>query len=230
MASKPRNFNPDFYYHIYNRAVKEKPRIFEGTRDYQRFVNLLDYYKLEREVPYSQFIQLPSRINLEGLQEERAKIIAFVAMPNHFHLLLKPNEKDPNRLSRFVSDLINGYTRYFNIKYRRGGVIFQGKFKSKEVRDEGSVLQLSRYIHLNPLVSKKANRKGELRNPQDWYYSSYQEWAGFKNPHITNQEEVRFWVNQIGGSKEYREFVEAKIDPNRVLPGIEDLIIEETPN
>jgi len=232
MTSQPRNFNPDFYYHIYNRAVKEKSRIFEGARDYQRFVSLLEYYKLERRIPYSQFINLSlsHRPNLEGSREERAIIVAFAIMPNHFHLLVKPDKNNPGKLSRFVSDLINGYTRYFNLKYERSGVLFQGKFKSKEIRDEESVLQLSRYIHLNPLLSKKANRTGKIKSPQDWRYSSYQDWIGFKNSSVTNQEEVEFWASKVGGPAGYREFVEAKISSDRILSGVEDLIIEKTQN
>lgn len=226
MASKPRNFNPDLYYHIYNRAIQEKERIFFGARDNQRFLNLFNYYRFEQLLPFSDFIKLPLRPNLGGLLKERVKVIAFVIMPNHFHFLVRPTESQPQAVSVFIGDLINGYTRYHNIKYKRGGPLLLGKFKSKEISDEASLLQVSRYIHLNPLVSSKTNKNRKLKKPQDYPYSSYHEWAGFKNPHLVDATEVKSWTHKMGGAKGYREFVEARIDKNPVL-GIEDLILED---
>lgn len=144
-------------------------------------------------------------------------------MPNHFHLLLKP--KDPAAVSAFVSDIKNSYTRFFNLKYKRSGTLFQGRFKAKKIANEASLLQVSRYIHLNPLVSSKTNPNRELKRPQDYPYSSYHEWAGFKNPHLVEEREIKFWLKQVGGTKGYRDFVESKIETNPAL-GIENLIIE----
>lgn len=226
MASKPRNFNPDFYYHLYNRAIRENKTIFRGVRDYQRFINLLNYYRFKRNRPYSDTYN--SKSNLRGSmeeKEEKVKIIAYVVMPNHFHLLVKPSPENPTAVSKFVGDAVNGYTRYYNLKNNRIGPLFQGKFSSKEINDEPSFIQVSRYLHLNPVLSTKTNPDGRIKQPQDYPYSSYFEWAGFKNPHLVDKEEVLRWIKWIGGPSRYREFVNSKIEKENFL-GISDLIIE----
>lgn len=231
MASKPRNFNPNLYYHIYNRAVLEKREIFASPHDYQRFLNTIVYYLLEkRPVRYADFQNLSadawqSILHPKGvLAKRRAKLVAYVIMPNHFHLLMKPEEK-PQALSQFLSDLANSYTRYFNLKYKRSGVLFQGTFKSKEIADEASLLQVSRYIHLNPLNSSKTNPSGMLKTPQEYPFSSYHEWLGLKEPHIVDAGEVKFWIEKANGPQNYQRFTEAKIGKNPAL-GIENLTLE----
>lgn len=215
MASKPRNFSPDYYYHIYNRCVPEISRIFLSKRDYSWFLGALLFYLYRNPFSFAQYQDLDLR-GLGNAGERRVKLLAYVIMPNHFHLLVKPI--DPNEVSRFVSDVTNSYARYFNTKRGRSGVLFQGKFKSKEITDDGSLLQVSRYIHLNPLLSSKANPDKALEKPQDYLFSSYHEWAGFKNPHVVDAEEIKFWVKSVGGHHGYREFVESKIGQD---PGLE---------
>jgi len=219
MASEPRRFNPNRAYHVYNRAIVEKQRIFLSNRDYQRFLATLEYYLLsERPTRFSIFQDFPPQLQLhpKGVSR-RAKLLAYAVMPNHFHLLIKPIPESPFELSRFVSDLTNSYTRYFNLKYGRNGILFQGTFKSKEIADEESLLQVSRYIHLNPLLSSKTNPQNRLNKPQDYPYSSYLEWSGFKNPHLIDEKEVELFVSLVGGSHGYREFVESKIGQNPTL-------------
>jgi len=230
MASKPRNFDPQLIYHIYNSSVVEKRKIFLTDRDYQRFLNTIDYYLYNQSIPYAQFQRLPQRAkehsiqsNPKGLQDRRVKLLAYCLMPNHFHLLVKP--KNPVDTSRFISDITNSYTRYFNLKNKRSGVLFRGTFKAKEITNDASLLQVSRYIHLNPLVSSKANPKGTLKKLRDYPYSSYLEWAGFKNPHLVEGEEVKSLLAQIENAKGYRSFVESKLKTGLAL-GIEDLILE----
>src|SRR3990172_8905565 len=231
MADKPRYFDPRSYYHIYNRSLQERQKIFLSKRDYQRFLSLLVYYQFKHPLSYAQFEQFSLHhhfLDLGGLEkqgEKRVKLLAYVIMPNHFHLLIKPLE-EPSLVSKFVSDVTNSYTRYFNLKNGRSGSLFQGKFKSKEISDEGSLLQVSRYIHLNPLISSKANPGGIFKKPQEWIYSSYQEWAGLKNPHLVDKDEVTSWGSKVEGPSGYRKFVESKINKNSAL-GIESLIIEK---
>ena len=226
MSSKPRNFTPRSYYHIYNHAVHEKTVIFPTTQDYQRFLNTIAYYIFSQPFSYEQHQRLSTPpANPKGLRK-RAKILAYAIMPNHFHLLLKPTEENPSEISRFVSDVTNSYTRHFNLKYKRSGVLFQGTFKAKEIIDEASLLQVSRYIHLNPLFSSRTNPKGLLVKPQNYEYTSYHEWAGFKNPHIVEADEIRFWTGRTGGTAGYRSFTEAKIKSNPAS-GIEQLILEK---
>ena len=69
-------------------------------------------------------------------------------MTNHYHLLIEtPNAN----LSRMMRDLNGHYTIYFNKRYKRYGHLFQGRFKSIIVDKDSYLLELSRYIHLNPV-------------------------------------------------------------------------------
>ncbi len=227
MASKPRRFNPDHIYHVFNRAVIEKQRIFVSNQDYQRFLNTLEYYLLsERSTRFSLFQNLPphSKLHPKGVSR-RAKLLAYVVMPNHFHLLVKPKPDDPSAISHVISDLTNSYTRYFNLKYKRGGVLFQSTFKAKEIFDNESSLQVSRYIHLSPLLSQKTNPHNQLTKPQEYPYSSYHEWAGFKSPYLIDGAEVERFTSLVGGPEGYRKFTEAKVDQDPAL-AIGHLIIE----
>ena len=132
-------------------------------------------------------------------------------MPNHFHFLVKPAKN--GGLPRFISDITNSYTKYFNIKNKRLGNLFQGTFKAKEVTSEASLLQVSRYIHLNP------------ENPDTYPYSSYRDWLGTGSSKIADREEINRWLKIAGGSKAYQTFVNAKRTTDPSL-GIEELTLE----
>ncbi len=218
MPTKPRNFDPRLYYHIYNRGV-EKRTIFLNAVDYQRFLGTVDYYLYEQKICYAQYQDLDNEaknaynhLNPKGLETPRVMILACCLMPNHFHLLIKPVREDG--ITRFSSDLANSYTRYFNIKNERAGNLFQGTFQAKDISDEASLLQLSRYIHLNP------------PNPYTYPYSSYQDWINPRNPKLVDRTELNTWLKIAGGVESYKAFVDSKIDQNPAL-GIEDLVLDD---
>ncbi len=223
MVSKPRFFNINFYYHVYNRGV-EKRTIFETDRDHQRFSDTLCYYLHDQEVSFALFQRFNKEkkkiyleTNPQNLSTRRVHLIAHCLMPNHFHLLLKGARYDG--ITLFLSDISNSHTRYFNIKNERVGRLFQGPFKSKEISDEGSLLQVSRYLHINPLPA------GLAKNPEDYPYSSYKTWIGQGKSSLLSLGLISGWLKKFGGPEKYKKFVEAKIgqDPKR---GIENLILE----
>lgn len=229
MATKPRFFDPDFYYHIYNCGV-EKRSIFTSDRDHQRFLDVISFYLHDQRISYAQFQNLNEEakqtyldLNPKGLETLRVKLLAYCLMPNHFHFLLKPARE--MGITQFISDISNSHTRYFNVKNDRIGSLLQGTFKSREISTEGSLLQVSRYIHLNPLMSSKTNPYGSLKKPEDYPYSSYGEWVDLDPSALIYRDEVSQWVRHMGGREKYKRFVESKIDqdPKR---GIEDLVLE----
>ncbi len=155
-------FINDHLYHIFNRGV-EKRTIFLDDKDYRRFL-------FGTEV----FNDVNSTINLIRLFNERhlerhpmslkktekdplVKIICFCLMPNHFHFVLK-QIKDGG-ISKFMQKLGIGYTKYFNQKYERSGVLFQGKFKSVLINRNNYLNYLTQYIHSNPLELIEPNWK-----------------------------------------------------------------------
>ncbi len=82
-------------------------------------------------------------------------IYAYVLMDNHYHLILKTNH---DNLSKSMQWFGATYTRRFNIKHKRTGHLFQGRFKSFIIESDIYLLRLSCYIHRNPLRAGTVNR------------------------------------------------------------------------
>ena len=82
------------------------------------------------------------------LAETRTECIAWALMSNHFHLLLRPRV---TKLSIFMRRLLTGYAVVFNLQHKRSGHLFQNRYKSIACQEDAYLLELVRYIHLNPL-------------------------------------------------------------------------------
>lgn len=234
MATKPRFFDPFFYYHIYNCGV-EKRTIFENERDFQRFLDVIDFYLYDQKISFAQFQELKGEAkqtykHINPLTDDklRVSLIAYCLMPNHFHFVLK--QKKENGITSFISDISNSHSRYFNIKYDRLGKLYQGPFKAKQLGDEQSILNVTRYVHINPPESKRTNPNGALK-PENYPYSSYQIWINptFEDvlpPELSYSEISRFRRN-VGGASGYKSFTEAQLEKGQDPKlGIEPLIIE----
>lgn len=231
MATAPRFFDPNLYYHIYNCGV-EKRDIFLTDRDYFRLMKTVNFYRHNQRICYAQFQGLSREAreaylqrNPKDLNTLRVKIISYTLMPNHFHFLLKPVKEDG--ITQFIADISNSHTRYFNIKNKRIGGLLQGTFKAKEISSDESLLQVTRYIHLNSIMSSKTNPDRTLKL-EDYRFCSYPDWTfkpNSKGSILTDQKEISDWVELAGGREAYRKFVEARMDRNPKI-GIEDLVLE----
>lgn len=195
-------------YHIYNRGV-EKRIIFEDDQDYKVFLNYLkeylspalDHETLKRDVTFKgvTFKGIPKQIiNYSN----EISLLAFCLMPNHIHLLVK--QKDKDSIKKFTQSLFTRYSMYFNKKYKRTGSLFQGTYKATNVINKDYLLDITRYIHKNPL---KVNK-----NLTD-AYSSYSHYLNLykltwvKNELVTNyfNESTFIKNNKI---KNYEYFIE----------------------
>ncbi|MFA6251751.1 MAG: transposase [Candidatus Paceibacterota bacterium] len=163
------------YYHIYNRG-NSKQIIFHNDHDYQYFIKLLylsnstNNFKIQN-------------ITGDKLSFDRGQNIislgAYCLMPNHFHLLI--TSKIENGISKFMQKLTTGYSMYFNKKYKRSGVLFEGKFKSQHAGDDIYLKYLFSYIHLNPIKLIQSdwkevgitNKLQALNFLENYRYSSY---------------------------------------------------------
>lgn len=125
-------------------------------------------------------------------------------MPNHFHLQVRQLKE--NGISIFMSQVLNSYTKYFNTKYERVGALFQGAFKSVLIETDEQLIHLSRYIHLNPVVS------GISKNPEDYHWSSYHEYL--EEPVLCSPSEV---LNFFQSKEKYKEFVQDQIEYGTIL-------------
>lgn len=182
------------HYHIFNRG-SEKRSIFESQRDYRRFLKTLRYYQIEGPKP--KFSRFPSLSVTElDTSKKMVEIIAYCLMPNHFHLLVKQVRN--NGITEFTSKLINSYTRYYNTKYNRVGALFQGMFKAVLIESNEQLVHVSRYIHLNPLVSYLVKEPGQFK------WSSYREYVDLGLPGLCSKEDV---FSHFKNPRDYHQFV-----------------------
>jgi REP element-mobilizing transposase RayT len=95
----------------------------------------------------------------ELVQDAHTPCLAWTLMPNHFHLLLKT---DQTPISTFMRRLMTGHATWFNTRHQRSGHLFQNRFKSILCQEDTYLLELVRYIHLNPLRAKQVRDYAEL--------------------------------------------------------------------
>lgn len=139
------------YYHIYNRGT-DKRDIFLNYSDYSRFIrSLKEFNQVEPIISLyiKDQLERAHKVVVTGpLQNEKlVEIIAFNLLPNHFHLILKQLRN--GGISDFIKKVNGGYTRYFNHKHERSGVLFQGKFKAAHIDSNEKLIYLSAYVNGN---------------------------------------------------------------------------------
>ncbi len=170
---------PGAFYHVTSRG-NERKAVFQSTRDREKFLSYLE----------------------SAHDRYGAVIHVYCLMENHYHLLL---ETPRGNLSQILHHINGAYTTYFNIKRRRSGHLFQGRFKGILVERDAYCEELSRYIHLNPV------RAGLVKSPSEYGWSSYRYYIGSKRePEWLTTELLLGYFGGRGrsGCRRYREFVE----------------------
>ncbi|WP_246545499.1 helix-turn-helix domain-containing protein [Pelotalea chapellei] len=89
---------------------------------------------------------------------------AFVLMTNHYHLVIETPDANLGKIMHYLN---SSYTTYINIKRKRSGHLFQGRYKAILVDKDSYLLELSRYLHLNPV------RANMVERPEEYSHSSY---------------------------------------------------------
>lgn len=201
-------------FHILNRGV-DKRKIFLDEKDYLRFIH--DLFEFNNEEPAfntghffkNQYIDVRRQYIERKPRKLIVEILAFCLMPNHYHLLIKPN-KDSST-AEFMKKLNGGYAKYFNIKYERVGALFQGKYKSVLIKNEAHFIHLPYYIHFNPLdliapewrEREIKNYKKAIKFLENYRWSSYLDYIGKKNfPSVTQRE---FLSDFFDGPAQYKK-------------------------
>jgi putative transposase len=143
MPRQPRLDAPGALHHVMGRGI-ERTTIFRTDEDQEDFLNRLADLCLDRNL----------------------RVYAWSLLPNHFHLLVR-TARQP--ISKSMRKLLTGYVVNFNLRHKRHGHLFQNRYKSIICEDDPYLLELTRYIHLNPL---RAGLVGDMRG-----LSNYR-WAG----------------------------------------------------
>jgi len=201
--------------HVFNKSIANYP-IFKDLNNSFRFKQVLTYYNdisntlnlgnfLKTHLDYSPDIFNQGKNNL-------SKFLAYCIMPDHYHLLVKI--LFDSCLSRYIGIIENSYTRFFNIKFKRKGPLWQSRFKYVIIKSNEQLLHVSRYIHLNPCTSNLAEK------PEDWIYSSYKDY-------LNNIKLKKYFTEiSINSSKTYKKFVENQIDYQKKLRSIKKVVFE----
>lgn len=142
MARRKRLFIPGIPTHVYQRGNNKIP-IFFSEKDYSLFLNMLQEAKVKHP----------------------CLIYGYCLMPNHFHLLIEPEEK--NNISLLMKFLGAKYVHYINKIHSRTGTLWEGRFKCSLVDREAYFLTCLRYIELNPI------RAGLVKSLALYKWSSY---------------------------------------------------------
>ena len=185
----------------------EKRSVFLDNFDHRRF--LISLEELNQEGPLSNFGRL-NGAELQSSNDEKNKlvdIICYCLMPNHFHLIMK--QLIDNGIPKFMHKIGTSYTNYFNKKYSRSGVLFQGAYKIKYIDGDAYLLHLSRYIHLNPLEMMNSSKS----RGKDWEALVSYPWSslpGYLYPHKKGiiKLETNIVRSQFQGIDQYRDFLQ----------------------
>lgn len=173
-------------YHITSRGNRRED-IFENDTDRTRFLALLN----------------------DVCEAHNWVCHAYCLMGNHYHLLIETPDAN---LSKGMRQLNGVYTQTFNRAHGRVGHLFQGRYKAILVEKESYLLELSRYIVLNPV------RAGMVRSAADWAWSSYPATVGQSNgPDCLNTEWIlaSFGKRKSLAIEKFRRFVsEGKGQPS----------------
>ncbi|HAB53236.1 MAG TPA: transposase [Ignavibacteriales bacterium] len=176
MPRIPRGLSDGLVYHVLNRG-NGKQRVFHSDKDYEAFVSLMR----------------------EAKERYSLKLLAYCLMPNHFHFLIFANEKttqktikanqDRNVFSEGIRIILSTYSQAINKQEKRVGSLFTQNTEAKllanvlnRTNKMDYVFNCFQYIHQNPI------RNGLVKKMEDWQYSSFVDYCGFRNGSLCNQK------------------------------------------
>ena len=169
---------PGAVYHVTSRGNEKKP-VFKDDQDRLNFLNTLQHVNKR----YNWICH------------------AYCLMTNHYHLLI---ETPDGNLSIGMRQINSVYTQLFNKRHGRNGHLFQGRYKAILIQKDSHLLEVCRYVVLNPVRAKMVEK------PDDYAWSSYRVTAGKIKPHpclTTNWVLRQFSGKQGRAEREYRTFV-----------------------
>lgn len=202
------------YYHIYNRGI-DKRNIFFTDQDKKRFLRTISYYQIRDPKPKFSTYQVMKTFPVDK-SKRIVEIICYCLMPNHFHLLVKQTED--GGISEFVRKFIHSYTKYFNAKHKHEGPIFMGLFKAVPIESDEQLQHVSRYIHLNPRVSRI------VQDLEKYPWSSYQAYVANKTQYIPLKKDaiLSFFKSPV----EYKKFMKDQIAYGETLELIKHELLD----
>jgi len=188
MARPLRIEYPGALYHITSRGNAKNP-IFVDKKDKESFLDILH--------------TVVKKYNLI--------CHAYCLMDNHYHLLIETPEAN---LSKGIRQLNGVYTQRFNRRHKRTGHVFEGRYKAILVDRDSYLLEVARYIVLNPVRARIVD------DPRQYRFSSYPATSGQAKPHLALSTDfilAQFAKTRAAAAKRYRAFVKDGIGETSIL-------------
>ena len=179
---------PGAFHHIICRGI-ERRNIFRDNTDRNQFLERLG----------------------SVLQETATSCFGWALIPNHFHLLLITGQAP---IAQVMRRLLTGYVVTFNRRHRRCGRLFQNRYKSILCQEDTYLLELVRYIHLNPI---RAGIVKDLKSLDRYPYTGHSMIMGKRKNSWQDTDSVLqlFGKNKYAARKNYRYFVDKGIGQGR---------------
>lgn len=205
MARPLRVLVPDGTYHVFSRGNGHQS-IFLDDRDRHRFIQTA--------------LEVKSRFDW--------RVLTYSLLGNHYHLVVRTPSPT---LSRAVRQLNGVHAQRFNRRHDRDGHLFGGRFKAVLVQTDGHLLELARYVALNPVRAGLADR------PQDWPWSAHRGLVGMRADELLDARELLSYFGPTfeEGRKRYLQAISEADpqdlpDPDAVIAGTQEFIATHLPS
>jgi len=179
MVRKKREWYIGAKYHIMCRG-NHRNDLFRDEEDYQVYLNILK--EIKEKIEY--------------------EIYCYCLMTNHVHMVIETGEISIGNIMKRINMI---YSIYFNKKYNLIGHLFQDRYRSELIEEDKYILEVSRYIHLNPV------RANMVKKPEDYEWSSYSMFIGLSKEKIINSQKILSYFRTGKNRERYRNFVESGI-------------------
>jgi len=211
------------YFHVFSKSIA-KFVVFNNDIEFSRMYELIDLcrfsnfnYKMSRFKNFGISTQNAIITKIKKENNRLVEIISYCLMPTHLHFILK--QMKDNGITKYMSRILNSYSKYFNLRHKRSGPLWTSEFKNVLIENNEQLLHLTRYIHLNPASA------GIVAKPEDWKFSSYRD---FITPQQNKRESIcKFDYLFNITPNDYKRFVDDQKSYQKKLSRIKNLLIDD---
>lgn len=192
------------FYHVYNRGT-EKRKIFLDNFDYQRFLLSMELMNDRKDglmIAWRDYRSTNPSSDLETFlrwhlrrREPLVEFLCFALLPNHYHFILR--QVAERGVGEFMRRIGIAHTMYFNEKYKRTGVLFQGTFKATQIKPN-ALLYLSAYVNCNSEVHG-------ISRTEVYRWSSFPEYIGKRKKGLCAVGK-KIILDNFKGGEDYKKF------------------------
>ena len=179
--------------------------------------------KLIRQFKYKPYVSKLSEIISEIMNEGLAQNESFYNFVSKYNPTIIPiplsNRRLRERGYNHAEIIATHVAKYFNLKHKRIGPLFQSMFKAVRIETDDQLLHVSRYIHLNPSTSYIV----DIEKLSAFHWSSFPEYLGERSSLFVNYEII---LSLVGGKQKYKDFIFDQAEYQRELDKIKHLTLE----